>query len=125
MYSILQGVRPKAPAFVVTRGYTEELWELTTICWREDSNERPTVDYVLTVLKSSAEQRKPNHEEISILSPMDDPDSPIAPEDESGPVTFTASASFSSPQPPVIKAPVPLARAYPHSLRSRTFDCKE
>jgi len=131
MYNILQGVRPKEPVFAMTRGYTEELWQLTTSYWKADFNERPTVDYVLATL-SPAEQREPEHGETSILSPMDDraqtllmSDSPIVPGHENGPATSAASASPHSPQPPVIKAPVPLTRTSPHSLRSRTFDYKE
>jgi len=118
----------------MTRGYTEELWQLTTSCWKVNPNERPTVEYVLAALRSSAEQREPKHGEIPILSPLDDrgqallmekSDSPTVPEDESGPVTITVSALLRSPHPPVIKTPVPFARAHPHSLRSRTFDCDE
>ena len=32
----LKGVRPKSPKFATTCGYTEELWEMTTSCWKED-----------------------------------------------------------------------------------------
>jgi len=92
--------------------------------------ERPTVDYVLAALRSSAEQREPKHREISILSPMDDrsqillvekSDSPVVPEDESGVVTITVSASFRS-SATGDQDTSPLTRA---SLRSRTFDCKD
>ena len=57
---IFDGMRPKVPDFATTRGYTKELWEMTTTCWKEDPTKRPTVDYVLGVLKDAAEQWKPN-----------------------------------------------------------------
>ena len=134
MYNILQGVRPKAPIFALTRGYTTELWEVTTSCWKVDPSERPTVDYVLAALRSSAEQRQPQHGEISALSPMNDrsqallierSDSPIVPEHEDKPATITVTTPLHSPRPPIIRTPVPLARTNPHSIRSRTFDHKE
>ena len=131
MYNILQGVRPKAPIFALTRGYTTELWEVTTSCWKVDPSERPTVDYVLAALRSSAEQRQPQHGEIS---PMDNrshallierSDSPIVSEHENKPATITVTAPLHSTRPPIIRTPVPLARTNPHSIRSRTFDREE
>jgi len=71
MSYIIEGVRPNKPKFNITRGYTEELWGMTTRCWKEDSVERPTVDEVLEVLRVAAEQWKPKHGEISTLS-LDD-----------------------------------------------------
>ena len=56
MALILEGELPEKPIFSTTRGYTEELWELTTSCWNEDPRDRPTVDDVLDVLRNSAEQ---------------------------------------------------------------------
>jgi len=56
---ILDGVRLKAPDFTITRDYTEELWGITKYCWDQDPLKRPTVDYVLSMLGSAAEQWKP------------------------------------------------------------------
>ena len=56
MISILKGKRPKKPVFDATRGYTEELWGMTTSCWKEGPNDRPTVDSVLATLKNVAEE---------------------------------------------------------------------
>jgi len=53
MIRILDGVRPQKPDFATTRGYTEDLWEMTTSCWAEDPISRPTVDHVLDALRSS------------------------------------------------------------------------
>ena len=53
----------------MTRGYTEELWEMTTLCWREDPSDRPTVDHVLAALRSAAEEWKPKHRAPGTLSP--------------------------------------------------------
>ena len=69
MVSILKGMRPKKPMFDDTRGYTEELWELTTSCWKNDPSDRPTVDHVLDILRSAA--RRWESEEIDISSPRD------------------------------------------------------
>ena len=58
---ILKGQRPQEPIFDTTRGYTRELWEMTTSCWKEDPSGRPTADYVLGVLRSAAEQWESKH----------------------------------------------------------------
>ena len=54
-------MRPQKPIFTITRGYTEELWELTTSCWDEKPTERPNVDEVLEALRIAAEQREPQN----------------------------------------------------------------
>ena len=59
MIRIIQGERPEKPDFATTRGYTEDLWEMTTACWVEDHESRPRVDDVLNKLKSAAEQWRP------------------------------------------------------------------
>jgi len=66
---VLEGVRPKAPVFVATRGYTKGLWEMTTLCWKENPGDRPTVDHLLDVLRSAAEQWKPKDGALAALSP--------------------------------------------------------
>ncbi|KAF9787032.1 kinase-like domain-containing protein [Thelephora terrestris] len=68
MLRIIQGERPQKPIFVITRGYTEDLWEITTRCWDEKPLERPIVDDLLKALKSAAKQWKPT---LS-FSPQDD-----------------------------------------------------
>jgi hypothetical protein len=68
MLRIIQGVRPPKPIFVITRGYTEDLWEMTTRCWDEKPLERPKVDDLLKALKTAAKQWKPT---LS-FSPQDD-----------------------------------------------------
>jgi len=52
MIRILDGVRPEKPDLATTRGYTEDLWEMTTSHWVEDPGSRPTVDHVLDALRS-------------------------------------------------------------------------
>ena len=57
---ITQGKRPKKPEFfVITRGYTEELWKLTTDCWQQDPAKRPPVDKVLEELRNEASKWEP------------------------------------------------------------------
>jgi len=111
-FHILHGGRPKRPPFAVTRGYTEELWEMTTSCWNEDATGRPIVDCVLDTLRDAAEQWKPEHGGLSTLSPRDDwiptiygeeSDSPTDSEPESEPATLD------SLQQAVIAAPVPVS----------------
>jgi len=53
---ILKGARPKKPSFATTRGFTEELWELTTTCWQPDPMERPTLSDLLRLLGNMAPQ---------------------------------------------------------------------
>ena len=72
MFQILKGERPKKPIFVITRGYTEELWGMTESCWKQDPDERPAVDYVLDTLSRAAEEWKPRGGELSAPSPVDD-----------------------------------------------------
>jgi len=45
---------------------------MTTSCWKEDPNDRPTVDYVLALLKNAAEQWEPKHRAFPSLSPRND-----------------------------------------------------
>jgi hypothetical protein len=58
---IMRGELPKKPIFSITRGYTEELWDMAISCWDVDPTKRPTVDYVLDTLIIAAEQWKPKH----------------------------------------------------------------
>lgn len=73
MSDIVEGVRPGKPTFVMTRGYTEEIWQLTMSCWKEDPTERPTVDYALDALESAAGQWVSKGGELAPLSPRDEP----------------------------------------------------
>jgi len=79
----LEGLRPRAPVFAATRGYTEKLWEMTTSCWKEDPSDRPTVDYVLALLADAAEQWEPKHEAFPPFSPQDDRNTAFAEESDS------------------------------------------
>jgi len=99
MVSILNGARPEKPTSDATRGYTEELWELTTSCWKEDPSDRPTVDHVLDTPMSAARQWE--SEDIDTPSPRDGrsstpftegPESPTVSEHKNELAT-TASAS--------------------------------
>ena len=56
---ITQGRRPEKPKFGHTRGYTEELWKLTTDCWQQDPAKRPPVDNVLEELRNEASKWEP------------------------------------------------------------------
>ena len=56
---IIAGERPKKPNFIISRGYTEELWELTTECWWQDPAKRATVGHLLGVLGNAALVWKP------------------------------------------------------------------
>ena len=68
MFYIIEGGRPNKPEFKITRGYTKELWEMTTRCWKQDPIERPTVDEVLEALRIAAELWKPKYGGLSTLS---------------------------------------------------------
>lgn len=72
VHHIIQGVRPRKPNFAETRGYTEELWEVTTSCWNEDPTKRLTVGYILDALKGVAEQWKPENGALPVPSPLDE-----------------------------------------------------
>jgi len=97
MISILKGVRPGKPTFDTTRGYTKELWEMTTSCWKEDAGDRPTVDYVLDALRSAAGQWESNHGEGSTQPPSDCRSS-----------TFTESDSDKAVDRILVRAKLPL-----------------
>ena len=68
---IIKGARPKKPDFAVSRGYTEELWELTTECWLADPAKRTTVNNVLEVLRNAALEWKPRKNAPSEIDDMD------------------------------------------------------
>ena len=97
MVHIIRGERPKKPpTFSITRGYTEELWDMTASCWDVNSAKRPTIDRVLNTLIVAAEQWKPKH---GVLSTQNDwtpgvsegkSDSATVIEPENGPVNNTS-----------------------------------
>jgi len=107
--SILRGKRPKKPIFDTTRGYTEELWEMTTSCWKEDPTDRPAVDSVLVALKNAAGQWESEDGALDILSPRDDCSPTLAEESGSPTVFYHAGEPPAAPpspdtfQPPAIK----------------------
>ena len=103
MRCIIEGVRPKKPIFIITRGYTEEVWEMTTSCWEEDPAKRPAVDQVLGVLSSAAERWEPRCGELAIQDDTEGSDSNH--EDEPAVVAVPASIN-----PPASKESMPLDR---------------
>ena len=88
MCYIIEGMRPSEPKFNITRGYTEELWEMTTRCWKQDPAERSTVDEVLGAVRIAAEKWKPkglptlSQDGQSPTLHEEGPDSPTDPEPE-------------------------------------------
>ena len=115
MYHIIDGVRPAKPNFVLTRGYTEELWAMTTSCWNEVATERPTVDHVLEVLEAAAERWKSRYWGSSTMSPTDswsqtlhgeESGSPAICESEDEPIV-TDIYSTRGARSPTIEIPVP------------------
>jgi hypothetical protein len=57
---ITDGMRPGKPNFAISRGYTDELWELTTACWQQDPAERPTVGDLVGRLGNAAQKWRSN-----------------------------------------------------------------
>ena len=72
MFEITQGARPKKPAFNITRGYTQELWDMGSSCWEADPVKRPGIDHVLCILETAAGQWKPRSGGFSALTRRDD-----------------------------------------------------
>ena len=101
MRHLLDGARPKKPIFAITRGYTEELWEMTISCWEEDPAKRPMVDYVLGVLSSAAERWEPKCGGFSTQHDTEESDS----EYEDEPDITSASTTVN---PPTSKELTPL-----------------
>lgn len=110
MLLIGEGGRPPKPTFVITRGYTNELWAMTESCWKQEPSERPEVSEILKALKIAAEQWKPHNGG----SPQDywsptlceesDSHSDSEPEDKD----VTADAFDSPPHSPLVKTLVPV-----------------
>ena len=115
MVHIIRGERPKKPpTFSITRGYTEELWDMTASCWDVNSAKRPTIDRVLNTLIVAAEQWKPKH---GVLSTQNDwnpgvsegkSDSATVTEPENGPVNNTSGSltTFCHSKPPTMATDV-------------------
>jgi len=117
---ILKGERPKKPIFSTTRGYTEELWEMTTSCWKRDPSDRPTVAEVLCALKNAAEQCESECGEMDTPSPKDDRNTALAEESDLSMTSkhenkppHTASTSLDPFQPFVTKSLTPIALYHP------------
>ena len=56
---IVNGERPKKPNFIVSCGYTEELWKLTEDCWNADPSKRITVDNLAMAFEGEVPKWKP------------------------------------------------------------------
>ncbi|KAF9647362.1 kinase-like protein [Thelephora ganbajun] len=69
---IIRGTRPSKPAFAISRGYTEGLWDLTIACWRQDPAERPTITNILGSLGNAALQWKSKIYTTAAIDDMDD-----------------------------------------------------
>ena len=97
MTRILQGEPPKKPIFSITRGYTQELWDMTTSCWDVEPTKRPTVDRVLDALIIAAEQWRPKHgvstQDDRDPTTSEESDSPADFEPENEPIDDTSSDS--------------------------------
>ena len=106
MVHIFRGEPPKKPIFSITRGYTQELWDMSTFCWDLDPTKRPTVEHVLHTLIIAAEQWKQKHGGLSTQDDSEEEsDSPTV-ESEDEPVDDTSS-SLDPPQPLVTETPIP------------------
>jgi hypothetical protein len=105
-----KGVRPEKPDFLLTRGYTEELWEMTIRCWNEKYTERPDIDYVLERLKVDAERWEPpvGGEDYDDQTSWVESDSDVPSEREDQHDIFTDASSPPS-HPSVTETPVPVA----------------
>ena len=57
--AIIDGKRPKKPDFIITRGYTNELWKLTEDCWDVDPEKRITVDELAVKFEGEVSKWKP------------------------------------------------------------------
>ena len=121
MLRIIRGERPKKPYFSITRGYTQELWDMATCCWDVDPTKRPTVDCVLDTLRIAAEQWKPKHGGLSTQDDWNstdseeesDPPTVLEPENEpvddtSGPLDPSQSLVIETPIPASTPAPAPV-----------------
>jgi hypothetical protein len=118
MLRIIRGEPPKKPILSITRGYTEELWDMSLCCWDVDPTKRPTVDPVLDRLIVAAEQWVPRHGGLSTQDDWDSTDS----EEESDsstvlePENEPIDNATSSPDPPqslVIETPTPAPNSAP------------
>ena len=138
MYHIIEGVRPTKPNFVLTRGYTEELWEMTTSCWIEVATERPTVDHVLEVLEAAAERWKSRYGGSSTLSPTEswsptlhgeESDSPVISEPEDEPIATDTYSPRGTRSPTIETTPpslsIPPSPAPPPSAANNETPPKE
>ena len=52
--AITGGIRPEKPEGAKRLGFSNELWRIIQLCWREDRSARPCVDDILFCLKISA-----------------------------------------------------------------------
>lgn len=96
-------MRPYDPE---TRGYTEELWEMTVSCWEQEPNKRLDVSDILEVLKTAARQWKPRIGGLAALS-QGDWSLTIYAETDSHTLLEPEDTSNSPPYSPVIKTLVP------------------
>ena len=54
LYAITEGIRPEKPAEAKRLGLSDKLWRMVKLCWVEDRDTRPEVEYVLSCLNEAA-----------------------------------------------------------------------
>jgi hypothetical protein len=114
IFCIIRGEQPKKPVFSITRGYTKELWDMSSCCWDVDPTKRPAVDHVLDTLAAAAEQWKPKHKGFPIQGDWDSTVSEresyspaiLEPENEAA---VDTSGSLDPPRPLIIETSVPVS----------------
>jgi len=80
----------------ITRGYTQELWDMSMSCWDVEPSKRPKVERVLGTLIIAAKQWEPKYGGFSIQDDCDQTaseeqsDSSTDPEPEDQPVDDTS-----------------------------------
>ena len=51
--AIIEGERPKKPEEPALLGFSGELWAIVERCWKENRDERPTVEEILSCLNDA------------------------------------------------------------------------
>jgi len=51
--AITEGNRPKKPERLALLGFSDELWRTVELCWSEDRNARPGIEYIRSSLNEA------------------------------------------------------------------------
>lgn len=91
---VLDGERPERPQGIQGEWFTDDIWEMVTLCWGHQPSSRPGLDYVLRSLQDVKQSSRPvSRASGSVIAAADDRSGPTQMLDDQ----FRAPAEANTP----------------------------